>query len=475
MKDNNNFRFLCISNWMLLLVVFALAVLCFYMFNLSEFLNSVGLLHKKFAQNLEEVFPVATLSLCLIVLGILTLAIYAINIFQLSKIKKALYKSEEESLYGEPNETIEHKEWYDDNNVEERSDLIPQISSSDSSKVYSLPYLEDIQHRIYSPLLKENVEEVRQLLTGSSNQKSLKLNIDSSVALLSESLENSCGKIYTLIGYDAELDLLKSEYLEDVCDLLSQYRERMELEINSQVDGLRRKSYTLRDIMDIKKNLEVSVCHMYKLKYCRVKKVFIDRIQKYLTGKLDNEKMSAQKKRLLKEEIQRYTNRFFFSNDESLFNYNPSLSKIDNEHKHYKYSISIIQFVFAFLLHPANILSLIISLGCICVVTGGLIFNNWFWTLEDEPLAWVLAFASLVSSILNFIPTFNDKTKIYFDDYKKTIKGVLLSAVETSKKDTFDNISKTCECNPIIAAANDSLIIKTLVGDMKEMVRVIDK
>lgn len=194
-----------------------------------------------------------------------------------------------------------------------------------------------------------------------------------------------------------------------------------------------------------------------------------------MIGKLENEKMSVQKKKSLKEEIQRYTNRFFFSTDENMFSYTPSFSKIDYAHKRYKLNISIIQFVLTFLLHPANILSLIISLGCICIVTGGVIFNNWFWDLEDEPVAWVLAFSPLVSSILNFIPTFNDKIKNTFDEYKKILKSIFLSAVETSKKETFDSISKNCECNPIIVAANDSLIIKTLVGDMKEMVRVIDK
>lgn len=476
MKDNNKFRVLNISNGMLLLVVFFLIVLCSYMFKLSEHLSNAGFAHKKYVQGIKGIFPVDNLSLCLIVLGLVTFTLYIINIFQLSKIKKSLYENDKDLPYTEPNETIKNEELYDDNNnVEESPDLTPHISSTDSSQVYSLPYLEDIQHKIHSPLLKDSVEEVRKLLTGSNNQESLILNIDHSVAVLSESLEKSCGTIYNLIGYDTELDLLKTEYLEDVCDLLSQYRERMESEINSQIDGLQRKTYTLRDIMDIKKHLEVSVCHSYKLKSNKLKKIFIDRIQKYLIGKLENEKMSIQKKKSLKEEIQRYTNRFFFSTDENLFSYTPSFSKIDDEHKRYKLNISIIQFVLTFLLHPANILSLIISLGCICIVTGGFIFNNWFFRLEEEPIAWVLAFAPLVSSIMNFIPTFNDKIKNIFDDYKKILKGILLSAVDISKKETFDNISKNCGCNPIIVAANDSLIIKTLVGDMKEMVRVIDK
>lgn len=444
------------------------------MFKLSEYISSTSIIHKKYVQNLEEVFPMDIFILCLVVLGILISALYIINVLQISKNKKRCMDNDKDLPYSEPNESIKYEE-LDDDNAEENSDLIACISSSDSLPIYSLPYLEDIQYKIYSPSLRNSIEEVRKLLTGSSNQESLILNIDHSVAVLSESLEKSCGTIYNLIGYDTELDLLKTEYLEDVCDLLSQYRERMESEINSQIDGLQRKTYTLRDIMDIKKHLEVSVCHSYKLKNNKLKKIFIDRIQKYLIGKLENEKMSVQKKKSLKEEIQRYTNRFFFSTDENMFSYTPSFSKIDYAHKRYKLNISIIQFVLTFLLHPANILSLIISLGCICIVTGGVIFNNWFWDLEDEPVAWVLAFSPLVSSILNFIPTFNDKIKNTFDEYKKILKSIFLSAVETSKKETFDSISKNCECNPIIVAANDSLIIKTLVGDMKEMVRVIDK
>ena len=102
MKDNNKLRIFSISNWLLLLAFLLLILLCSYMFKLSEYISSTSIIHKKYVQNLEEVFPIDILSLCLIVLGVLISTLYIINVLQISKNKKRCIDNDRDLPYTEP-------------------------------------------------------------------------------------------------------------------------------------------------------------------------------------------------------------------------------------------------------------------------------------------------------------------------------------------------------------------------------------